>query len=336
MKSKMKKSKLSDIFNISYGTKLDMNKMTSNSQANIFFVSRSSKNNGVVGLVNKIKNVDALDKGLITVTLGGTYVLSAFLQEMPFYTGQNVAVLSPKVKLSREQKLFYCMCITRNRYRYSAFGREANRTLKDLMVPSLDIIPSWVNEIDLNKFDGAHERNINIANDFPTIKSTTTLDELFEIENGIAATGLKERKERFKDSIMYVRPASTHLRTKRSFIPLEQAPKNKTYPSGTLFVSTNGEGSHTYSYVSTEEFVPNSDVAVLIPKFKASIESKLFYSKCITANRFLFSYGRKPKGEKLRKIRLPNLDEDQVVKFINSLKYSKISIPEYSEDTKKI
>ncbi|SUA24330.1 Uncharacterised protein [Neisseria gonorrhoeae] len=30
------------------------------------------------------------------------------------------------------------------------------------------------------------------------------------------------------------------------------------------------------------------------------IEVKLYYAKCITANRYLFSYGRKPKGEKLK------------------------------------
>jgi hypothetical protein len=97
----------------------------------------------------------------------------------------------------------------------------------------------------------------------------------------------------------------------------------------TLFVSTNGEGSHTYSYVSTERFVPNSDVSVLLPKVDMPLEVKMYYARCITANRYLFSYGRKPKGDKLKNIIVPNVTEsnfDEVSQFINSLKYSASAI----------
>jgi hypothetical protein len=78
------------------------------------------------------------------------------------------------------------------------------------------------------------------------------------------------------------------------------------YPKGTLFVSTNGEGSHTFSYVSSFSFVPNSDVSVLIPKRSMSLVEKLYYAHCITLNRYKFSYGRKPKGKRLRSIELPD------------------------------
>ena len=82
-------------------------------------------------------------------------------------------------------------------------------------------------------------------------------------------------------------------------------PQEKVFPKETLYVSTNGQGSHTYSYVSTTEFVPNSDVSVLIPKRSMTLREKLFYAMCITKNRYKFSYGRKPKGEKLENIMLP-------------------------------
>ena len=98
------------------------------------------------------------------------------------------------------------------------------------------------------------------------------------------------------------------------------------YPPNTLFVSTNGEGSHTYSYVSTSKFVANSDVTILLPKNKnMPIEVKLFYSRCITANRYLFSYGRKPKGDKLKAIKLPVINEvdyPKIINFIKSLPFS--------------
>ena len=69
------------IFEVTYGTKLDMNKMSIGESSSIAFVSRSSKNNGIVGYVDEIDGVSPLSPDLITVTLGGTYVLSAFLQD---------------------------------------------------------------------------------------------------------------------------------------------------------------------------------------------------------------------------------------------------------------
>jgi hypothetical protein len=46
--------------------------------------------------------------------------------------------------MSLSTKLFYCLCIEANRFRYSTFGREANRTLKNLLVPSAKSVPPWV------------------------------------------------------------------------------------------------------------------------------------------------------------------------------------------------
>ena len=37
-----------------------------------------------------------------------------------------------------------------------------------------------------------------------------------------------------------------------------------------------------------------------------TLKEKLFYSMCITHNRFKFSYGRKPKGFRLENVLLPD------------------------------
>ena len=37
------------------------------------------------------------------------------------------------------------MCITKNRFRYTSHGREANRTIKNMILP--DSIPDWIYEI---------------------------------------------------------------------------------------------------------------------------------------------------------------------------------------------
>ena len=144
--------KLNKLFVLSYGTKFDLNKMIIAIDADkdkINFVSRSSKNLGVVAKVKKISDKEPHPAGLITVTLGGTYLLSAFVQPNPFYTAQNIIVLTPKNKMSFEEKIFYCMCIAENRFRYISHGREANRTLKTLELP--DKVPNFVKKGDFKK-----------------------------------------------------------------------------------------------------------------------------------------------------------------------------------------
>ena len=81
---------------------------------------------------------------------------------------------------------------------------------------------------------------------------------------------------------------------------------DEIYPAGTLYVSTDGQGSHTYSYVSVCDFVPNSNITVLIPKRDMTLREKLFYAMFISHNRFKFSYGRKPKGKRLMDILMPS------------------------------
>lgn len=318
-------SKISDLFNMSYGTKFDMNKMCAANVAPVAFVSRSSKNNGVVGFVEASHNVAPLPPGLITVTLGGTYLLSAFLQTKPFYTAQNIIVLDPKAEMSVTEKLFYCMCISKNRFRYSAFGREANRTLKDIRVPSIGEIPDWVEKFNLNKFEGADKPKCKGNGNPPVVKQVDSLGNIFDIYNGILATGLEIHDEPFEGSITLLRPANTIERTVKGYVNRSQIPANHIYPQDSLFVSTDGQGSHTYSYVSNTDSVPNSNVSVLLPKKRMSIEVKMYYARCITENRYLFSYGRKPKGGRLARLKLPAFSDAEiknVENFVRSLRYS--------------
>ena len=132
------------------------------------------------------------------------------------------------------------------------------------------------------------------------------LDELFDVKNGIASSEVKLLPHKATDGIPYIRPASTQQRTLAGWIKRDDLDAENIYPVGSLFVSTDGEGSHTYSYVSNFEFVPNSNVSVLIPKNEAmTLQEKIYYARCITLNRYRFSYGRKPKGERLKSIPLP-------------------------------
>jgi hypothetical protein len=137
---------LSAIFSIEHGHKLDLNKTEAcppSKDGAIAFVGRSGERNGVVAFVSKIDTKKPYESGLITVALGGS-TLASFVQTSQFYTGQNVDVLRPLSAMSLEIKLYYCLCIEANRFRYSTFGREANRTLRNLAVPARSSVPQWV------------------------------------------------------------------------------------------------------------------------------------------------------------------------------------------------
>lgn len=133
------------------------------------------------------------------------------------------------------------------------------------------------------------------------------LSDLFTLINGISKPSVPVFLNKISsDSIRFLRPSKTFKGTFNGYINRADVPKGKLFPSETIFVSTNGQGSHTYAYVSAFEFVPNSDVTVLIPKKEMNLIEKQYYARCITQNRFKFSYGRKPKGNRLKNLSLPD------------------------------
>lgn len=136
---------LNSIFEIVHGHGLDMNKMSpcGPGEDAVAFINRSEERNGFVGFVERLDLITPFESGQITVALGGS-ALASFVQPCPFYTAQNIDVLKPRSPMPLDVKLYYCLCIAANRFRYSTFGREANRTLKFLEVPSLRNVPAWV------------------------------------------------------------------------------------------------------------------------------------------------------------------------------------------------
>jgi hypothetical protein len=150
----MKLVKLNTLFIIQHGNKFDLNKMKKVAASNsaIAFIGRSGEDNGIVAYVSKYDNKEPFQAGNITVALGGS-ALSSFVQPKPFYTAQNIDVLEPIENMTLDLKLYYCLCIGMNSYRYSTFGREANRTLRTLAIPAIESVPKWVSGIAHKSFD---------------------------------------------------------------------------------------------------------------------------------------------------------------------------------------
>lgn len=316
---------LNEIFTVIYGNKLDLNKMTPCSLADggVSFVGRSSQNHGVSQTVQRIANIEPYPSGLITVALGGTKILSSFVQEQPFYTAQNVAVLSPKLEMTFTEKLYICLCIRHNRFRYSAFGREANRTLRTLPVPEPSEFPSWVASADLNKFNIL---NKSVINKTPSILNTSNwkdfrYDDIFEIERGDSFY-LKNLTE---GPYPYV-SASAQNNGVSSYVSIKNQDGNA--------ISLSYDGSIGEAFYQPKPFLASEKIAVLRLNKKwgkvLSPSLAFFLISLIRKEKFRYNYGLKWSiNSRLLGsiIKLPVVDSgkpdwDFIETYIKSLPYS--------------
>lgn len=336
----MQTVELNKIFKIVSGNKLDLNKMStvqSGKAGSVNFVSRTSRNLGVSAQVARLRDVPPFPAGAITVALGGS-ILATNVQPKEFYTGQNVCVLQPHdPSMSIEEKIYYCSCIELNKFRYSAFGREANRTLKFLLVPEPSSIPVWLNN---DKELKSHKKRLKQLNEAGSLKKLLTsnsmgdspetfsindmpelvsLSDIFDVSSGTKVDDVYLSDNKDSESyIPYVRPSKFHNGAFVKYANTDFVEKGNIFPKNTLYVSTNGQGSHSHAYVSNYSFVPNTDVSVLIPKKKMSLVEKIYYAEVITSNRWLHSYGRKPKGKRLERLKVPGAVPGEISSLLSN------------------
>lgn len=144
------------LFTIDSGTKLDKIRMTTKCPS-VNFVGRANANNGVTDYIDKIQGLTPYKAGNLTISLGGEYLGSCFIQEKDFYTSQNVNVLIPKNEMSDNCKQYIATMIFREgRLHYKAFVDELNRHMKtDFSIP-LPVLDNG--EIDWDFMDRYIER----------------------------------------------------------------------------------------------------------------------------------------------------------------------------------
>ena len=296
----MKIVPLNHVFDVEYGNKFDLNKMEPRSKAKggINFVNRSSRNCGVSAAVAPVARIAPYDAGLVTVSLGGTFLLSSFVQLERFYTGQNVAVLAPKEPMSFAEKLYVCLCIRHNRFRYSAFGREANRTLHTLPVPDRSDFPEWLNDSDLRQLETeyARPRNAELVAINPKSWKWFTLSDLFDIRKGKRLT--KAEMQPGHTPFISAIDSNNGLRQRINVAPM--------HPANVITVNYNGNGV-AEAFYQPEPFFASDDVNVLYPKCELDSAIAIFVATIIRREKYRFSYGRKWNLERMNesRIRLP-------------------------------
>lgn len=318
----MKTVPLNEMFDVEYGNKFDLNKMVllPKSNGGINFVNRSSQNCGVSAAIAPVKGIAPYEAGTITVSLGGSKLLSSFVQPDRFYTGQNVAVLSPKSHMTFAEKLYVCLCIRHNRFRYTAFGREANRTLRTLPIPDKSEFPDWLADLDLSQLESRYEAPHN-NEPRPSLDTATwkrfVLSDLFEIKKGARVTkaNIKPGSTPFISAI----DSNNGIRQHISLPP--------SHPGNLITVNYNG--SVAEAFYQPEPFWASDDVNVLYPKFKLDSILAMFICTIIRREKYRFNYGRKWNLDRMNEseIRLPATPDGDpdwawIRRYVLSLNYS--------------
>lgn len=312
---------LSKLFEVKYGVNLELvhlEQCSKNHEYAINFVSRTENNNGVSAFVMKSDEFIANPKHTISVAGGGS-VLSSFYQEDEYYSGRDIYHLKPILNLSKLEMLFYAYCLTKNKYKYN-YGRQANKTLKDLLVPKkMPIEFKSLNIDELNTLNSASITYKNIPLDHNTWNWFSLNDKnLFKI-TGTKTTPLLELEEHGKGNYPFVTTQATNNGIGGFF-------NFNSEKSNVLTVDSAVIGFCAYQPLN---FSASDHVEKLIPQFIMNKYVAMFIATVINKEQYRYNYGRKASQTRLKsaKIKLPTNDEglpdfEFMESYIKSLPYS--------------
>lgn len=276
---------VSDLFNVSYGPSLELVRLQRDPNG-INFVSRTSRNNGVSARVAFIEGLEPDPAGTLSVALGGS-VLETFLQPEPWYSGRDIAVLTPLREMKVAELLWWASCIRANRYRFN-YGRQANRSLASLSLP--DEVPGWVTDA---AFESATR---GLVTTLPSIdleliskmeNGQQLIGDLFEIKNGNGLTLTSLKRTTPPEGVNFIARGSNNNGVGARVIPPEN---EQVWDAGMITVALGGSVLSTF--VQSEPFVTSYHVAILNPRREMGISEKLWWCCCIEANKYRYNYGR--------------------------------------------
>lgn len=332
---------LTDLYDIQMGNGFDKNKLDEdNPEVNL--VSRVSYNNGVDVKVGFVDGVNPFDAGLVTVALGGS-LGSCFVQEEPFYTGQNVAVMKAKYDEMTHMVNVFISGLVRFecKTKYYAFGRELNTHIRrdfDIKLPVkhnqdgsffIDVnhtyseegyVPDWQFMEDYMK--SLHHKPLTTGNSNTTILSLNChnwknflLFDYFDI-----LPGKYHYPDEYDEGTTPYYSASNENNGIGQYIDLQPDFEGNCIVTGKI--------GCTAFYVP-EDFCATSDVNIFKPKFNMTNYVGLFIATVINFNEnYKWAYGRQCRvgNSKNITIKLPvdtneNPDWQFMEDYIKSLPY---------------
>lgn len=299
---------IKDLFDYKYGVNLELiNCQETNKEDNdsVNFVARTSVNNGVTARVKIIGGLTPQKAGTLSLAVSGS-VLSCFVQTEDYYSGRDLYVLTPKIELTLEQKLFYAMCITKNAYRYS-YGRAANKTFPNIEIPELEecnriITDLKVKKIKTNNISSNKALRIEEWKEFK-------IGDLFQLKKCKCS---KAGELENGNEILYIGAKKENNGIMKSVCKIDSLISN----GNCIIFICDGQGSVGYSNYMESDFIGSTTLTagynMNLNKYNA-----LFIVSVLDKERYKYSYGRK-YGPNLKKsiIKLPAIDNQPDWQFM--------------------
>lgn len=290
--------KINEIFKITYPKTLIYSEMIPDEEG-INFVSSQDKNNGIVGRVKIENGIKIYPAGCITVPLKGS-VLMAHLQPKPCYVAHQIAVLEPfDTSMSYIEKLYYVTCIRNNSFKYN-YGRQADKTLGDIEIPT-------DNEIMLSKANSLHYKPLSTANKRKSTSYVLDVEswkefcvgDLFEVKKGKRLTS----DEQTDGETPYIGAIDSNNGV-ANYIG-----QDAIHAGNTISLSYNGSVGE--AFYQPKPFWATDDVNVLYFREENGVAFNkyiaLFVCAVLRQEKYRYSYGRKWVLESMKStvIKLP-------------------------------
>jgi Type I restriction modification DNA specificity domain len=284
----------------------------------INFVSSAWTNNWIVDKVRRIEWKKIYQAWSITVPLKWS-VLQSFLQTEDFYCAHQIAVLTPKVNLSDEEKIYYCLIIRSNKYRYN-YWRQGDKTIESLLIPSREEIPEFVYNAKI-----PHYWDIKKSFNNEKLNLYDKKFDYFEIQTLFEVKGTKTtKKDILGESWIWIFPYITTQSTNNGVAWFYSIFTEKGW---VLTIDSAVTGFCTYQ---EKDFSASDHVEKLIPKFEINRYIWKYLTTIINKEAYRYNYWRKFNQERIKntKIKLPvddswNPDRQFMEDYIKSLPYSK-------------
>lgn len=272
---------LSQITKLHYGNKFDKNKMTY-ARPDVNFVSRTAANNGISDVVDRIDGVTPYPAGCVSLAFGGS-IGSCFLQDKPFYTGQNVGVIEFSPDVPHEAKLYFVTVLEKVcKAKYVTFSDEINKHFKTDLAVSLPVttvmVPDWAALATLLKCHGGGAEMSKI--DTSSWKKFK-LEDLFE-KVQVEKINAKANDFPTEPTDEYVIPLLTAGVENQGFARYAKREQCPTILSNVISVSANGANTGISFYQAGEFAVLQDAYAIKLKDCEIpSEEVGLFLVSCL-------------------------------------------------------
>jgi len=330
--------KIAEIFDVWYGVNLEVVNCEVVDKG-IPFVSRQSVNNGVVCHVKRIEDVEPNPANTLSIAVSGS-VLSTFYHDCEYYSGRDVYIARPKFKMTPNEMLYYAFIIEQNKYRYN-YGRGANRTFRNLEIPSQDELPEYIKSLSTKIPFPKAPVELSKKELTTSIWHWFRYDEIFDIRKGFYN---KKPENHSGSDIPFIGAIDNNNGVSELYDvqDIEEASKTgdennvplseKIFEGNCITVSNNG--SVGYAFYQPRPFTCTHDVNPLYLHSKWNKELTpylaMFLCSLIEKERHRWTYGRKwrPKRMPSSLIKLPvtsdgTPDWQFMEDYIKSLPYSK-------------